>query len=127
LLEGFEVVFHAQIKRRILRIALAVDGFRHPDAAPGCGEKPHAKATRVPDSYSVGRVIIVHNIKGGLREAAQTAGHPARKTVQDHFPLKRAVKDSTMPEAVAAWGSVPEKLNPNKTFQRTVKTAAELG
>ena len=25
--EGFEVVFHAQIKRRILRIALAVDGF----------------------------------------------------------------------------------------------------
>jgi hypothetical protein len=69
LLEGFEVVFHAQIKRRILRIALAVDGFRHPNASPGCGEKPHAKATRVPDAYSVGRVIIVHNMKGGLREA----------------------------------------------------------
>jgi hypothetical protein len=31
-----------------------------------------------------------------------------------------------MPEAVAAWGSVPEKLNPNKTFQRMVKTTAEL-
>jgi hypothetical protein len=31
-----------------------------------------------------------------------------------------------MPEAVATWGSVPEKLNLNKTFQRTVKTAAEL-
>jgi len=31
-----------------------------------------------------------------------------------------------MPKAVPAWGSVPEKLNPNKTFQRTVKTAAEL-
>jgi hypothetical protein len=26
-----------------------------------------------------------------------------------------------MPEAVAAWSSVQEKLNPNKTFQRTVK------
>jgi len=40
--------------------------------------------------------------------------------------LKRAVKDSAMPEAVAAWGPVQEKLNFNKTFQRTLKTAAEL-
>jgi len=31
-----------------------------------------------------------------------------------------------MPEAVAAWGPVQEKLNFNKTFQRTLKTAAEL-
>jgi len=40
--------------------------------------------------------------------------------------LKRALKGSTRPEAVAAWSSVQEKLNLNKTFQWTVKTAAEL-
>lgn len=53
LLEGFEVVFHAKVEGRILRIAQAVDGFRHLSVALGCDGKPKATVNPMPGTYSV--------------------------------------------------------------------------
>jgi hypothetical protein len=81
----------------------------------------------VPEAYSVGRGIIVHNMKGGkivkAARVARSPGHLAQKTVQDPFPLNHARGDGTMPEAVAGRETNLEKLSSNHRLQPAHKTA----